>query len=101
MLAGFAAAANFALPALLLLTVPVLACWGALKLRIDGAVIERWLLDMLCFSVRGRILAAGAAPQRGGPQRCQIQAEYRIDCPAQALGHGQRISRGFRFEIGA
>ena len=59
LLTGVAVSAGFSLPTLLLLAVPALSCWAALKLRVDGAVIERWLMDMALFIARGRVLAIG------------------------------------------
>lgn len=101
LLVGRAAAAGFSLPALLLLLVPALVCWAALRLRIDGAVLERWVLDMGYFLLRGRVLAAGCRPQRGGSVRVEVRIRYRIECPGHWLGNGARTNRGFRFEIPA
>lgn len=100
LLAGYAPAAGFSLPALLLLAIPALACWTALRLRVDGAVIERWALDMALFAARGRILAApGARPLRD-PVRRRLRLDYEIACPGHSLRRGHRTARGFRFEAG-
>ena len=98
LLAGFAVSAGFSLPALLALAIPALACWGALQLRVDGAVIERWVIDMALFIVRGRLLAAGRQRPVFGTARLRIRLDYEIDSPVHSLRRGHRSFRGFRFE---
>lgn len=97
-LAGFAVTAGFSLPALLLLAIPALACWAALKLRVDGAVIERWVVDMALFVTRGRVLATGRQRPESGTARLRISLEYEIVSPVHSLRRGHRNDRGFRFE---
>ncbi len=99
LLAGRAAAAGFSLPALLLLLAPALTCWTALKLRIDGAEFERWVLDMGLFLLRGRVLCTAPPPQRRGSVRFNCRIGYRIECPGRSLRNGSRTNRGFSFEI--
>ena len=98
LLAGFAVTAGFSLPALLLLAVPALACWAALKLRVDGAVIERWVMDIALFIARGRILSTGRQRPVFGTVRWRIRLDYEIDSPIHSLRRGHRSIRGFRFE---
>ena len=98
LLAGFAVTAGFSLPALLLLAVPALACWAALKLRVDGEVIECWVMDMALFIVRGRVLSTGRQRPVFGAVRLRIRLDYEIDSPVHWLRHGRRSIRGFRFE---
>lgn len=98
MLVGYAVAAGFSLPALLLLAIPALACWMTLRLRVDGAVIERWALDMTLFAVRGRILAAGGVRPLRDRVRRRVRLDYEIACPVHSLRSGHRTARGFRFE---
>ena len=101
LLAGYVGAAGFSIPALLLLTVPALTCWAVLKLQVDGAVIERWALDMALFAIRGRILARESTAPLRNPVRLSLGIRYRIDCPSRSLGSGIRTNSGFRFETGA
>ena len=98
LLAGYAVASGFSLPALLLLAVPALACWAAFRLRVDGAVIECWVLDMALFATRGRYLTAGRGRPLQDRDRRRIQINYQIACPGHRLRRGHRTARGFRFE---
>ena len=98
LLAGFAVTAGFSLPTLLSLAIPAIACWAALKLRIDGEVIECWALDMAFFITRGRVLAIGRQRPAFKLVRSPISLEYEIDSPAHSLRRGHRNVRGFRFE---
>ncbi|MXX99446.1 MAG: hypothetical protein F4Y67_01315 [Chloroflexi bacterium] len=97
-LAGFAVTAGFSLPALLVLAIPALGCWAALKLRVDGAVIERWVMDMALFIARGRVLSTGRQRPDFGAVRLRIRLDYEIDSPVHALRRGRRSTQGFRFE---
>ncbi len=98
LLAGVAVTAGYSLPTLLLLAIPALACWAALKLRVDGAVIERWLMDMTLFIARCRVLAVGRQLPDFGDVRLRIRLDYEIDSPVHSLRRGHRCNRGFRFE---
>ena len=98
LLAGVAVTAGFSLPTSLLLAVPAFACWAALKLRVDGEVIERWLMDMALFVARGRVLTVGRQLPDFGTVRLRIRLEYEIDSPAHSLRRGHRSNWGFRFE---
>ena len=98
LLAGFAVTAGFSLPTLLSLAVPAIACWAALKLRIDGEVIECWALDMALFITRGRLLIAGRQRPVFGIARLRVRLDYEIDSPTHSLRRGHRNVRGFRFD---
>ncbi|MXX99381.1 MAG: hypothetical protein F4Y67_00990 [Chloroflexi bacterium] len=98
LLAGVAVTAGFSLPTLLLLAVPALACWAALRLRVDGAVFERWFIDMALFIARGRVLAVGRQLPDFGAVQLRIRLDYEIDSPVHSLRRGHRSNRGFRFE---
>lgn len=101
LLAGYIGAAGFSLPALLLLAIPALFCWAGLKLQVDGAVIERWVLDMSLFAIRGRVLASGRTAPLRNAACLSLRIEYVIDCPDRSLGRGTRTNSGFRFKTGA
>lgn len=99
LLAGYLVKANLPLPAMLSLTGPALACWAALKLRVDGAVVERWSLDMALYATGGRTLAGGSCGRpRHDARRWRLRLAYALESRDHLPGRGNRTERGFRFE---
>ena len=98
-LAALAVSAGFAWPTLVALAIPPICCFAVLQLPIEGAPLERWLIDVARFHFRGRMLCRDHSPQTQSA-RLQLPAVlYTIACPGRRLANGARTRGGYRFEI--
>ena len=98
-LAALTVSAGFAWPTLAALAVPPICCFAVLQLPVEGAALERWLIDVARFHFRGRMLCRDRPPQSESERLELPVVLYTIACPGRRLANGERTRGGYRFEI--